>query len=73
MPIATKQIAMPTQQGVRLDDEESLLPELGAAGGEDEPNAVEVGELGSFHLAVEHNELLSQHHILGDQVGAAAG
>jgi hypothetical protein len=54
-----------------LDDEESLLPVLGAAGREDEPNAVKVGELGSFHLALEDNELLSQHHVLSDEVGTA--
>jgi len=64
---------MPAEQSVRLDDEESLLPELGAAGGEDEPIAVEVGELGSFHLALEDNELLSQHHVFSDKVDAATG
>jgi len=64
---------MPTQQGVRLDDEEGLSPELGAAGEEDQSKAIAIGELGSLHLALEHNELLSQHHILGNQVGAAAG
>jgi hypothetical protein len=72
-PIAAKQITMPAEQSVRLDDEESLLPELGAAGGEDEPIAVEVGELGSFHLAFEDNELLSQHHVFRDKVGTVAG
>jgi hypothetical protein len=56
-----------------LDDEEGLLPELGAAGQEDQSNAIAGGELGSFHLAFEHDELLSQHHIFRDQVGSAAG
>jgi hypothetical protein len=41
---------MPAEQRVRLDDEKSLLPELGTAGGEDEPNAVKVGELGVVSL-----------------------
>jgi hypothetical protein len=49
------------------------LPELGAAGREDQSDAIAVGELGSFYLAVEHDELLSQHHICSDKVGAAAG
>lgn len=66
-------MTMPAEQSVRLDDEESLLPELGTAGGKDEPNAVEVGELGSFHLALEDNELLSQHHVFSDKVGMATG
>jgi hypothetical protein len=68
-----KQITMPAHQSVKLDDEESLLPELGAAGGKDEPNAVEVGEFGSFHLALEDKELLSQHHVFRDKVGTAMG
>ena len=72
-PIAAKQIAMPTEQGVRLDDEEGPLPELGAAGQEDQSNAIAVGELGSFHLAVEYDELLSQHHVFRDQIGATPG
>ena len=64
---------MPAEQSVRLDDEKGLLPELGTAGGEDEPNAVEVGEVGSFDLALEDNELLSQHHVFSDKVGTTTG
>jgi hypothetical protein len=56
--IAAEQIAMPTQQGVRLDNEEGLLPELGATGQKDQSEALAVGESGLFHLAVEHDELL---------------
>ena len=54
-------------------DEEGLLPDPGAACQEDQSEAIAVGELGSFHLAVEHDELLSQQQILSDEVGAAAG
>ena len=64
---------MPTEQGVGLDNEKGLLPELGATGQEDQSNAIAVGELGSFHLAVEYDERLSQHHLFGDQVGATPG
>jgi hypothetical protein len=42
-PIAAKEIAMPTQQGVRLVDGEGLLPGLGAAGEDDQSNAFDVG------------------------------
>jgi hypothetical protein len=63
---------MPMQQGVRLDDEQGLLPELSAASQEDQSETIAIGELGSFHLALEHDELLSQHQILGDQISAAA-
>jgi hypothetical protein len=62
---------MPVQESIRLGDEEGLLPELGAAGGEDVPNAVEGGELGSFHLVLKDNELLSQHLVFSDKVGTA--
>jgi hypothetical protein len=72
-PTAAKQIAMPTEQGVRLDNEEGLLPELGTAGQKDQSNAIAIGEQGAFHLAVEHDELLSKHQVFGDQVGAATG
>jgi hypothetical protein len=50
---------MPAQQGVRLEDEEGLLPELGTAGQENQSEAIAVGELGSLHLTLEHDELLS--------------
>jgi hypothetical protein len=50
---------MPTQQGVRLDDEEGFLPELATAGQEDQANSVAIGKSGSFYLALEHDELLS--------------
>ena len=56
-----------------MEDEVGPLPELGAADQEDQSDAIAVGESSSFHLAVDYDELLSQHHILGDQVGAAAG
>ena len=72
-PITVKQNAIPSQQGVRLHNEERRLPVLGEAGQEDQPEAIAVGEFGSLHLALEHDELLSQYRILGDQVSAAAG
>ena len=50
---------MPAQQGIRLDDVQRLLPELGAAGQEDQPETIAFGELRSFDLALEHDELLS--------------
>lgn len=48
------------------------MPELSAAGQEDQSNAIAIGKLESFHLAVKHDELLSQYRVFGDQVGAAA-
>ena len=64
---------MPTQQSVGLDDVQGLSPELGAAGQQHQAKTVTIGQLRSFHLAVEHNELLAEHGVFGDEVGLAAG
>jgi len=64
---------MPTQQSIGLDDVQGLSPELGAAGQQHQAKTVTVGQLRSFHLAVEHNELLAEHGVFGDEVGFAAG
>jgi hypothetical protein len=50
-----------------------LSPELGTAGQEDESSAVAIGKLRLFYLAIEYNELLSQHRVFSNQVNAAAG
>ena len=70
--MSTKQVAMPAEQSVWLDNVQGLLPELGAAGQEDQSNAIAIGELGPFYLTVEYNELLSQHRVFGNQVSATA-
>ena len=52
---------------------QSLLPELSAASQQHQAKTVVVGQLGLFDLALEHNELLAQHGILGDEIRLAAG
>lgn len=64
---------MPADQRVGLNDVQGLLPELGAASQQYQTKTVVVGQLGPFDLAVENNELLAQHSVLGDEVGLAAG
>jgi hypothetical protein len=64
---------MPTQQSVGLDNVQGLLPESGAARQQHQAKAVSVGQVRSFHLAVEYNELLAEHGVFGDEVGFAAG
>jgi hypothetical protein len=56
----TEQITMPAQQGIGLDDVQGLLPELGTTGRQHQTKPVDIGQLGSFDLAVEDNELLVQ-------------
>ena len=72
-PISAKQVAAPAEQSVWLDNVQSLVPELSTRGQEDQSNAIASGELGPFYLTVEHNELLSQYCIFGNQVSAAIG
>ena len=51
---------------------QSLLPELGAAGQQHQAKTVVVGQLRPFDLALEDNELLTEHGILGDAIRLAA-
>ncbi len=73
LPVTAKQITMPAEQSVWLDNVQGLLPELCAAGQEDQSNAIAIGELGPFYLTVEYDELLSQHRVFSNQISAAAG
>ena len=63
---------MPAQQGVRLNDEQRLLPEGRRPGQEQEPESVTIAELRVFDLALEDDQLLSQEGVLGDKLGLAA-
>ena len=64
---------MPAQQGIRLDDVQGLLPELGAASQQHQAKTIVVGQLGSFDLVLEHNELLTEDSVLDDKIRFAAG
>lgn len=71
-PEEPKTLAMPTEEGVGLEDEESLFPVLDVAGEEDEPEAIGLRNGGLFDLAVEDDKLLTEQRILGDEVGFGA-
>ena len=58
---------------IGLDDVQGLLPESGAARQQHQAKAVSVGQVRSFHLAVEDNELLAEHGVFGNEIGLAAG
>jgi hypothetical protein len=55
-----------------LDNVQGLLPESGATRQQHQAKAVSVGQVRSFHLAVEHNELLAEHGVFDNEVGLAA-
>ena len=61
-----------TEERVRLDDVQRLLPEAGAARQKNEANTVAVGQLRTFDLASEDDELLAEQGVLCDQIRPAA-
>jgi hypothetical protein len=63
---------MPGQEGVRLEDEERLLPTVDLAAEEDEPEAIGLGEPWLVNVAVEDDELLAEEGVLRNEFGIAA-
>jgi len=63
---------MPAQERVRLDNMQRLLPELRQRGQQNQSQPVALVQLRSLYLSIEHDQLLSQHGILDDQIPAAA-
>jgi len=50
---------MPAEQGVWLNNHESLLPRSNQPGQQDEEHAIGLGECWPFHLSPEDEELLA--------------
>ena len=67
-PDEAKQVSMPAQQGVGLNDEERCLPRAQLAGQEYKGRPVAPGEGGAFRLATEDDHLLAQEGVLEDQI-----
>jgi len=61
-PAAAEEIAAPAQEGIRLDNGQSPLPD-----------AIGAGELRAFDLTGDDDELLTQQGVFGDQIQARAG
>jgi hypothetical protein len=57
--------------GFRLHDVKCLLPETGQSGQPNQAHTVSLGQLWTFDLPIEHDQLLSQERILCDQILAA--
>ena len=64
---------MPTEQRVRLDDVQGLPPELGASSRQNQADTFGLGQLRSFDLTIEDNELLPQHSVFDDEIDTTAG
>jgi hypothetical protein len=72
LPIPAKELPMPAQQGVRLNNHEDLLPGTNQPGQQDEQDAIGVGACRPFHLSPEDDKLLAQEGIFRDQFGLAS-
>ena len=64
---------MPFQQSVWFDDDEGFFPALNQAGQKDQPQAIVLGQLRTFDLAVEHDQLLAQQGVFSHQLAPATG
>ena len=60
---------MPVQQGIRLNDQQGLLPGSNQLGQQDEKDAIGPSEGWPFHLPPQNEELLAQERIFGDELG----
>ena len=63
---------MPAQEGIRLDNQQSLFPLARLAGQQHKQRAVAQGEFRSLHLPLQHDELLTQQCVLHHQFRLAA-
>jgi hypothetical protein len=59
-PYATKQVTVPAQECIKLDDDQGLFPRTELAGQEHKQRAVVPGEFWSLGLPLQHDHLLAQ-------------
>jgi hypothetical protein len=67
LPIQAKELPMPMQKSVRLNDQESLLPRSNQRGHQDEEDAIGPAERWPFHLSLKDDELLAEEGIFCHQ------
>ena len=60
---------MPAEQSVWLNNVKGLFPKSGKPREQNKPETVSSSQLGSFHLAIEYDELLAKQGILDNQIG----
>ena len=58
---------MPTQQGIRLNNQEHLFPTASSPCEEEQENPIRLGTGGAFDLKVENDELLTKQHVFGNE------
>jgi len=72
-PIDPEQLALPMEEGVRLHNVQGLLPKTGKSCQDDQAKTIVVGQPWALDLAVEDNQLLTQHSVFYHQVSPATG
>jgi hypothetical protein len=63
---------LPPYNGLRFDDEQRIPPALESAGQQDEEAPIRARETWAPDRAVQHDELLTEQEVLGDQSRLAA-
>ena len=62
-PIDPEKLPMLTEQGVGLHNMQSLVPEVGKSGQDDQVNPIIVGQPRPVRLPLENDELLAQQGV----------
>lgn len=72
-PEPAEQVAMPSQEGVRLDNQERLFPTAGSPCKDDQEQPIGLGTNWALHLTAENGELLTEQGVLSDEFRTGAG
>ncbi len=68
-PEELEPLAMPTEESIRFENQEGLLPRWKPAGEEQQGEAVPAGQVRSLYVAVEDDQLLTEQRILEQELG----
>jgi len=68
-PEEIKACAMPAQEGLRLEENERIVPILQTTRQDQEPEAVGGGEMRKFGLTLQNDQLVTQERILQHKLG----
>ncbi|MGO8951058.1 MAG: hypothetical protein ACLQUY_26070 [Ktedonobacterales bacterium] len=64
---------MPAEKGIRLNNEERLLPTADSSCEQDQEHAIALGTRWALDLTMEHDELLTEQGVFSDEIRLGAG
>lgn len=67
-PEPVKEMAMPAEEGVGLDNHERLFPVAGSPCQDDQEQPIRLGRCWALHLTAENEQRLSKEHVFGDEI-----